>query len=428
MEKIIHNGKGIFRNINPEMTATRYHSLCGKEKNIPDCFVISAKAEDGEVMAVEHKEHCIVGLQFHPESIGTKEGEKLIKNFLNYKREAVPIKKYLSHLLEQKDLSKEEAYDIMDELTEGNLEESQIGSLLTSIQIKGVKAEELAGFAMVLKKKAAGFPLPKDGEKRLDTCGTGGSSHSKTFNVSTVVSILASSCGAKVVKHGNRAATSKCGSADLFEKLGVNIEMSPEKSFEIYDKLGLTFLYARKFHSAMRFAAPSRASLGFRTLFNLIGPLSNPAHATHQIIGVFDKNYTEILCKALSIIGVSRAMVVHGLDGLDEISLTAPTKISELKDGWIRSYIFDPVSIGLDLADHKKLIGGDPETNKKICLDILNGVESEKAKLAYLNTGASLYLYGLTGDIKEGYNMALEAAKSGEAISLLEKFTRLSQE
>lgn len=428
VEKIIHNGKGIFRNLPKDITATRYHSLAAKKHKIPDCFNISAVAEDGEVMAVEHKEYCLVGLQFHPESIGTKEGEKLVKNFLNYKKEAVPVKNYLQALLNQQDLSKQEAFDIMDELTEGNLPEAQIASFLTSMQIKGVTAEELAGCASVLKKKAAPFPKPKNGEKRLDTCGTGGSKESKTFNVSTVVSIIAAAAGAKIVKHGNRAATSKCGSADLLEKLGVNIEMSPEKSFEVYDKIGITFLYARKFHSAMRHAASTRTALGFRTLFNLIGPLSNPAYATHQIIGVFNKDYTDIMCKSLYLLGIERAMVVHGLDGLDEISLSAPTKITELKNGWIKSYIFDPKSIGLDYIKNDMLKGGDAELNKSICLDILKGKKSEKSKLAFLNTGAALYLYGIADSIKNGYLIAQEISQSKKALSLLEDFVKLSQE
>jgi len=428
VEKMIHNGKGIFRNIEPDLKATRYHSLAGKEKDIPGCFVISAKAEDGEVMAVEHKEYCLVGLQFHPESIGTKEGEKLVKNFLNYKRESIDIKKYLQDLLAGKNLTMKNTYEIMDEITEGNLHDSQIGSLLTSLQIKGVTSEELAGFASVLREKAALFPKPVEGENRLDTCGTGGSKGAKTFNVSTVVSILAASCGAKVVKHGNRAATSKSGSADLLEKLGVNIEMTPETSYKVFKNIGLTFLYARKFHSAMRFVAPSRTTLGFKTLFNLVGPLSNPAYATHQIIGVFDEEYVNIMCESLRLLGVKRAMVVHGLDGLDEISLSAPTKIAELKDGWIRSYIFNPESIGLKLIDHNEFIGGDTDKNKEICLDILNGNESNKSKLVYLNTGAALHLYGIADSIKSGYEMAREAAISKKAVKLLEDFVRLSNE
>jgi len=316
----------------------------------------------------------------------------------------------------------------MDELTEGNLAEAQIASMLTSIQIKGVTAEELAGFARVLKTKAAYFPLPKADEKRLDTCGTGGSRGAKTFNVSTIVSLILAAGGAKVVKHGNKAVTSKVGSADILEKFGINIEMDVKKSYEIYENLGFTFLYARKFHQAMRFAAPTRTALGFRTLFNMIGPLSNPAHATHQIIGVFDENYTEIMCKALKLLGIERAMVVHGSDGLDEITLTGPTKISELKDGWIKTYIFDPQSIGMKYRKHKTLTGGDIYTNTEIARDILEGKQSTKAELVYLNAGAAFYIYGLAKNIKEGYLLAKSTARGQKALEILETAAKMSQE
>lgn len=428
VEKIVHNGKGVFRNVAQECYATRYHSLAGKEKDIPDCFVISAKCEDGEVMAVEHKEHCLVGLQFHPESIGTKDGELLIKNFLHYKRESVPVKSYLDRLVKLNNLSFKEAQDIMDELTDGNMHESQIGSLLTSLQIKGFTAEELAGFASVLRKKASMFPRLEKDEKRLDTCGTGGSKEAKTFNVSTTVALLAAASGAKVVKHGNRAATSSSGSADLLEKLGVNIEMSPDKSYEVYKKSGFTFLYARKFHSAMRFAAPARTNLGFRTIFNLIGPLSNPANANYQLLGVYSPDLTELVASALSLLGVKKALVVHGMDGLDEISISTVTKVTELNDGWIKSYMFNPEDIGIKLIDHNELKGGDSEINKKITLDILSGIYSSKASLVYLNCGAALYLYGIADSIKEGYGIAREIAKSGKGIDLLEKIVSLSSE
>ena len=427
VEKLIHNGKGIFRNISPDTKVTRYHSLAGKEKDIPDCFIISAKCEDGEVMAVEHKEYHLVGVQFHPESIGTKEGEKMILNFLHYRRENVPVKDYLVKAMKRENLSFSEAYDIMDELTEGNMHEAQIGSLLTSLQIKGITSEELAGFASILRKKAISFPKPKENEKRLDTCGTGGASNSKTFNVSTTVALIAAASGAKVVKHGNRAVTSKSGSADLLEKLGINVEMPVEKAIELYNKTGFTFLYARKFHAAMRFAAPARAALGFRTVFNIIGPLSNPAYATHQIIGVFDKDMTEKIAEALMIIGIKRAMVVSSLNGLDEISLSSPTKITELKDGWIKSYIFNPEDIGLSLVKHEDLVGGDSNVNKEITLNILKGEEGAKLELALLNTGAALYVYGIADSIKKGYEIARNTVKSGKALDFLNRVIEENQ-
>jgi anthranilate synthase/phosphoribosyltransferase len=426
VEKLVHNGKGILRNISPDARVTRYHSLAAKEIDIPECFEVTAKCEDGEVMAVEHKNYHLVGVQFHPESIGTKEGEKMILNFLNYRRDSVPVKEYLGKLLTKSNLTFRESYDIMDELTDGNMHDSQIGSLLTALQMKGLTSEELAGFASVMRKKAISFPKPKDGEIRLDTCGTGGSLAAKTFNVSSVCAILANTCGIKVVKHGNRAATSRSGSADVLEKLGVNIDMSVSNCINTYRELGLTFLFARKFHGAMKFAAPTRHHLGFKTAFNYIGPLSNPAYATHQIIGISDRDFTEKFCESLSMLGVKRALVVSGFDGLDEISLSAPTKISELKDGWIRSYVFNPESIGLKFIRHSDLVGGDVEKNSAIALEILSGEDSTRSDLVYLNTGAALYLCGITDSIGDGYKKARDVAKTGNAMKTLEKFVALS--
>ncbi|MBP7551826.1 MAG: bifunctional anthranilate synthase component II/anthranilate phosphoribosyltransferase [Spirochaetes bacterium] len=423
VEKIIHNGIGIFRNIQNDTKATRYHSLVGKEKDIPECFNISARSEDGEVMAVEHKECQLVGLQFHPESIGTKDGEKMIMNFLHYRRENVSIKEYMNKAVELRDFTFKESYDIMDELTEGNMTEAQIGSLLTSLAIKNVTKEELAGFASILKKKAISFPKPEGNEKRLDTCGTGGSKGAKTFNISSISSIICASCGANIVKHGNRAVTSKSGSADLLEALGINVEMPIEKSIEMYKKFKYTFLYARKYHNAMRFAAPARAAVGFKTVFNFIGPLANPAYATHQTMGVSDYKMTEKICEALNILGLKRAMVVSGLDGLDEISLIANTKITELNDGWIKTYEFDPEEIGIKKTTYDQLVGGGIEENKRIALDILNGKESPRSDIVFLNAGAGLYTYGIAKTIKEGYDIARTAAKESKAIDLLNKLS-----
>jgi len=200
--------------------------------------------------------------------------------------------------------------------------------------------------------------------------------------------------------------------------------MSVEKAIQLYYKTGFTFLYARKFHAAMRFAAPSRAALGFRTVFNVIGPLSNPAYATHQIIGVFDKDMTEKIAEALIILGIKRAMVVSAFNGLDEISLSCPTKITEIKDGWLKSYIFNPEDIGLSYAKHEDLVGGDAEVNKNITLSILKGEDGPKTDLALLNCGAALYVYGIAESIKEGYEIGKTATKSGKSFEFLNKIIK----
>lgn len=425
IQPLSHNAKGVFRNISQNTPITRYHSLAGKREDIPDFFEISGTTADGEVMAVEHKTYQLVGLQFHPESIGTSEGEKMILNFLHYRRENVPIKTYLKKALKLSDMDFQEAYDIMDELTEGNMSDAQIGSLFTSLEIKGVKAEELAGFASVLKKKAVSFPLPAQGEKRLDIVGTGGSPN-KTFNVSTTSSLILATAGVKVIKHGNRAITSESGSADLLEKLGVNVNMSVENCILCYKKLGITFLFATKFHSALAFASNARKSLGFKTAFNLIGPLANPAAVTHQIIGVFNKNYTEVMAEALNILGIKRAIVVSGFDDYDEISLSAPTKITELKDGKISSYDFTPIEVGLDYVPYSMLRGGDCMVNRQITLDIFNNIPSVKNDLVCLNAGAGLYLYGLADSIKDGYMQVKEILKTKKVLEVLEDFKQIS--
>lgn len=431
VEPLHHNQKGLFRHITPLTPIVRYHSLVGKANELPDCFEVSAWSEDGEIMAIEHKIHHLVGVQFHPESIGTTEGEKMLLNFLHYTREIIPIKQYLKSTLKGENLSFKQAYDVMDEITEGNMSDAQIGSILTSLEIKGVNAEELAGFASVLKKKAIAFPLPLSNEVRLDMVGTGGSPH-KTFNVSTTSALLLAAAGVKIIKHGNRAITSKSGSADLLSALGVNINMEVQTCIDVYKNIGITFLFAQKFHAAMRFAAPARATLGFKTAFNLIGPLANPANVTHQFIGVFDKAYTEIMARALDILGIKRAMVVSGFDYYDEISLCAPTQITELNNGVIKSYVFNPSEIGLDFVPYTELCGGDVQENKRISLDIFSAspqsLRSPKTQLVALNTGAALYLADKAQSIKEGYFLARDIIESKRVFAVLEEFVRLSNQ
>ncbi|MDE5591583.1 MAG: anthranilate phosphoribosyltransferase, partial [Helicobacter sp.] len=432
VEPLIHNGKGIFRNISPNTPIVRYHSLAAKKEEIPDYFLISALSEDGEVMAVENKYCQLVGLQFHPESIGTKEGMKMLLNFLHYSREEIPIKRYLKHALRQDSFSFQESYNLMNELTDGNLTQAQIGSFLTSFAIKGVNEHELAGFVSVLKKKALPFEVDKSLPIYFDMVGTGGS-EVKTFNVSTTVSLLLATFAKKgnfgIIKHGNRAVTSKSGSADLLSALGININMDLQNAQEIFKQLYLTFLFAPKFHSAMRFAAPVRSSLGFKTVFNLIGPLSNPAPVTHQLIGVFDKSYTEIMAKALAILGIKRAMVVSGLDGYDEISLSVPTQITELKDGIVKTRIFNPSEeVGLDFVEHSVLMGGDSKQNLQISLDIFNAKPSPRLELVALNMGASLYVCEQADSIKEGYFLAKEIIQSNDVFEIIESFKALSNQ
>ncbi|MCI5969292.1 bifunctional anthranilate synthase component II/anthranilate phosphoribosyltransferase [Helicobacter sp.] len=429
VEPLIHNEKGVFRHISQKTPIVRYHSLVGKKDAIPECFMVSAVSEDGEVMAVEHKQYHLVGLQFHPESIGTKEGIKMLQNFLHYARELIPVKEYLKKTLKQESLNFQESYNLMDELTEGNLSDAQIGSVLTSLEIKGVNAYELAGFASVLKQKAVRFTPKRKFAKNFDMVGTGGS-NAKTFNVSTTCALLLASMARAenfgIIKHGNGAITSKSGAADLLNALGIPADMKLQNALKAYEELHITFLFAQRFHAAMRFAAPARKTLGFKTAFNLIGPLSNPASISHQLIGVFDKGYTEIMAQALQILGIKRAMVVSGLEGYDEISLCAPTQITELKEGSIKTYIFNPIEVGLSFVPYAMLKGGDVRENLAITQDIFNALESPKLNLVALNMGAALYVCDLADSIKEGFFRAKEIIKSGAVFGVLESFQKIS--
>lgn len=429
VEPLIHNEKGIFRHIPQRTPIVRYHSLVGKKDEIPECFIVSARSKDGEIMAVEHKQYHLVGLQFHPESIGTKDGIKMLQNFLHYAREPIPIKEYLKKTLKQESLNFQESYNLMDELTEGNLSDAQIGSILTSLEIKGVDSYELAGFASVLKRKAVRFAPKRKFEKNFDLVGTGGSGV-KTFNVSTTCALLLASVAREenfgIIKHGNCAITSKSGSADLLNALGINANMELQNALRAYEELHLTFLFAQRFHAAMRFAAPARSTLGFKTAFNLIGPLSNPAPISHQLIGVFDKSYTEIMAKALQILGIKRAMVVSGLDGYDEISLCAPTQITELKGGELKTYIFNPIEVGLSFVSYSLLKGGDACENLEISQDIFRGLNSPKLDLVALNMGAALYVCDLVDSIRDGFFRAKKIIKDGAVFEVVKSFQKIS--
>ncbi|CBG39672.1 bifunctional anthranilate synthase component II/anthranilate phosphoribosyltransferase [Helicobacter mustelae] len=427
IQPLSHKSRGLFRGIPQNTLITRYHSLVGRECDLPECLEITAKSSDGEIMAIEHKEYPLIGVQFHPESIGSTDGLKMFSNFLHYKREETPILILLKKALQQQNFSFQEAYDMMDEITEGNLSEGQIASLLTSLEIKGLNAQELAGFSSLLRNKSLEFPKPKRGEKRLDIVGTGGSMH-KTFNVSTISSIILASMGVNVLKHGNRAATSQCGSADLLEALGVNIQMSPEICIHCYEKLHFTFLFAQKFHYTLKKLATIRKELGFKTLFNLIGPLINPSCNTHQILGVFDPKYTEVLAQTLQILGIQRALVVSGMDGYDEISLTTPTQITELHGKDQKTYLFTPQSLGLEYVDYAELKGGDVQKNRQIAWEILRAEPSPRLDLVCMNAGAALYIYGEADSIKDGYLRIKEHLKTQKPKKTLEAFQKLSHQ
>ncbi len=334
------------------------------------------------------------------------------------------IKEAIYELVNGKDLSYEMAEQVMDEIMSGEASQIHMGAFLTGLRMKGETIDEITACAAGMRKHCIRLLHEMD---VLEIVGTGGDEVG-TFNISTVSSMVVSAAGIPVAKHGNRSVSSKCGAADVLEALGVNIAISPIKSAMILEKIGLCFMFAQTYHTAMRFVAPVRKELGIRTIFNILGPLANPAGANFELMGVYDEKLVEPLTQVLARLGVKRAIVVCGQDGLDEITLSAPTTCCELRDGEIRSYVLNPEEFGLKKCALSDLIGGGPEENAKIARDILNGARGPKRDAVILNSAACIYMVkdGIT--MAEAVKMAGDLIDSGKAKEQLEKFIALSNE
>ncbi len=408
------DGKGLFRNLEKNINFTRYHSLVGNPKNLPDCLEVTSTSFDGEIMGVRHKTLDIEGVQFHPESIASESGLNLFRNFINYKREPYNVKAMLEKIILGQDLSFLEASGFMEELTDGNLSDPIIAGFLIALNCKGITSDEIAGCASVLRRKKIGVETKKE---TLDTCGTGGDGLN-TFNISSFSALLASSCGASVAKHGNRAVSSKSGSADFYGELGIPLNSDPIAVSKAIDNYGFGFLFAPHFHKAMAHAAGARKALGLKSIMNLIGPLSNPASAEFQIIGVWNSEYCEIMAHAAKKLGVKRVMVVHGFDGLDEISISDKTKIVFIDENdKEESYIFDPREQGIKMYPVTDLLGGSGKENAQIARNIMDNKGHEAIKEACcLNAGAALMVSNIAPSIKDGYIMAKKSLEEGHFV------------
>jgi len=426
VETMSLDGKGLFRNLPKKADFTRYHSLAVKQGTLPPEFEITAYADDGEIMGIRHKQFKLEGVQFHPESIASEFGKRLLNNFLYYHREPYPIKEMLAKLMKLEALSFEQAQGFMEELTEGNLNNSQVAGFLVAMNCKGYTSEEIAGFASVLKKKKV--PLPTN-QPVIDMCGTGGDGLG-TFNISSFAALVVAACGVPVAKHGNRAVSSLCGSADFYKELGISIDLKPESSCRLLEETNFCFLFAPAYHGAMKHAVPVRKELGMKTIMNLIGPLSNPAEAKMQVIGIYSKELCKSEAQAAHMIGVKNVMVVYGLDGVDEVSVSGPTHIVEVdENGDAREYLLHPEEIGIKLYAQEELLGGDAKQSVQLAMDILDG----KGKAAIrdcvlLNAGAALYIANKVSAIKQGYEMAKQALESGRVKSTIENIINLSKE
>ena len=337
------------------------------------------------------------------------------------------IKEAIIKIVNKEDLSFDEAYTVMNEIMNGETTPTQNAAFLAALSTKSAKAEttgEIAGCAKAMREHAT--PVDTDFDL-FEIVGTGGD-NAGSFNISTTSAIVAAAGGMKVSKHGNRAASSKCGTADCLEALGVNIDEDPAKCRELLEKVGICFFFAQKYHNSMKYVGAIRKELGFRTVFNILGPLTNPAHPKRQLLGVYVEYLIEPLAKVLMELGVKRGMVVYGTDKLDEISLSAPTKVCEIKDGSLHTYEIKPEDFGLSRCKKEDLAGGDPKENAAITLSILNGEKGAKRDAVLLNAGAALYIGEKAKSMQEGINLAARLIDSKKALKVLEDFIKVSNE
>ena len=335
------------------------------------------------------------------------------------------IKEAIIKIVNKEDLSYDEAYTVMNEIMSGETTPTQNAAFLSALSTKSARAEttdEIAGCAAAMRDHATKVETEMD---VFEIVGTGGD-NAHSFNISTTSAIVAAAGGMKVAKHGNRAASSKSGTADCQEALGVNINQSPERCKELLREAGICFFFAQKYHTSMKYVGAIRRELGFRTVFNILGPLTNPGNPTMQLLGVYDEYLVEPLAQVLISLGVKRGMVVYGQDKLDEISLSAPTTICEFKDGWFKSYVIKPEDFGFERCAKADLVGGIPEENAEITRAILKGEPGHKRNAVLMNAGAALYIGGKADSIREGVALAAELIDSGKALATLEKYIELS--
>ena len=335
------------------------------------------------------------------------------------------IKEAIVKIVSKEDLTYEEAYTVMNEIMSGETTPTQNAAFLASLSTKSARAEttaEIAGCAAAMRGKAT----PVDaGPDLFEIVGTGGD-NAHSFNISTTSALVAAAGGMRVAKHGNRAASSKCGTADCLEALGVNIDQNPEKCRELLDKAGMCFFFAQKYHTSMKYVGAIRRELGFRTVFNILGPLTNPGHPTMQLLGVYDEYLVQPLAQVLMNLGVKRGMVVYGQDRLDEISMSAPTTVCEFKDGWMKSYTVTPEQFGLTRCAKADLVGGTPAENAAITRAILEGEKGPKRDAVLMNAGAALYIGGKTDSFADGIRLAAELIDSGKAAKTLATLIEVS--
>ena len=427
------NDNPLFAELPKKIKVARYHSLIVDSDSLPECLEVTAYDDKKQIMALRHKEHPTFGVQFHPESVMTDTGRKIIENFLNKisgiktkvsdnivlpESERTELKKYIAKVVGGESLTEDEAYEAMDIITCDRATLAQTSSLLTAMSIKGETIDEITGFAKVMREKASRL---KNCSNSVDIVGTGGDM-SNSFNISTTSSFVIAGAGVTVAKHGNRSASSKSGAADCLEALGVKITTVPEQTEKCIEEIGISFLFAQSYHPAMRFVGPVRKQIGTKTVFNIMGPLLNPALADYMVLGVYSPDIMEKMAEVLIKLGIKRAMLVYGNDKLDEISISDATTVCEIRDGKIEKYEMCPEDFGFKHATKNDIKGGTPEENAQITRDILSGKEKgAKRDIVLFNAGCALYVTGKADTIAEGIKLAEESIDSGKAWRKLEE-------
>lgn len=426
-----HNGQGIFKDIPSPFEGMRYHSLIVHEP-VPQELEVLATTDEGEIMALKHREHPTYGVQFHPESILTEHGKKLLKNFLGLKPapiaggEQAMLKPYIAKVINRSDLTAEEAREAMNIIMTGGATPAQIGAYLVALRMKGETIPEITGSVRAMRENAVKVELAQTAEPVYDIVGTGGDG-AHTFNISTAAAFILAGTGRKVAKHGNRAASSQCGSADVLSALGVNLDLTAEQVAQAIEQVGIGFMFAPKFHPAMKHAIGPRKEIGQRTIFNILGPLTNPAGAHIQLTGVFAPALTEPLANVLKELGSKAALVIHGAGGMDELNTCGLNRVSHLKDGAVRTYDLDPAALGFSLATVQDLRGGTPDEAAVMMRDLLSGkLNGARRESVLLNAAGALAAE--TGDFKSALQEAADSLDSGKALAKLNALVEFSQD
>ncbi len=461
--EVHHDGAGLLAGVSRPFTATRYHSLTVDEGSLPAEIEVTARTAEGLVMALRHRELPLHGVQFHPESVLTPEGVVVLRNFLELAGEieaaeiaapapdsapdsapapasgpvgpaaarptpasaAPALSSAIRTVTAGESLAEDDAYAVMSAIMDGEATDAQIASLVTAVRMKGESVGEIVGFARAMRERAEQVrPIAAD---VLDTCGTGGDGLS-TFNISTTTAFVVAGAGVPVAKHGNRAVSSAAGSADVLERLGVRIDLGAAGMARCIDEVGLGFLFAPSLHASMRHAAGPRREIAIRTVFNVLGPLTNPAGARRQLLGVYAPELVPVMAEVAGRLGAERVLVVHGHPGMDEVSASGPTTVGEWDAGAGEVRIWDvtPEEVGIARGTLAGIAGGDAEANAAITRSVLEGAHGPARDVVLMNAAAALLAAGRVADLAAGVALAREAIDSGAALARLEALVTLS--